>query len=244
MFNRTVLLQLQQRLLSLLNGACLMCYQASEYPVCRYCQEDTSFFSQEGIRGNVLRSPLIAEHVQHQSFHQLYACGFYHWPFDDLIRLMKFKSSMASVRVLADGFVQYARPHSTPLPEVLLPVPMSLMGLFKRQYNQSLLLAKALSRRLGIQVEANWAVRKGGATQHFLSRAERQANLTHAFVVNECPAWRHVAIVDDVVTTGSTVELLASLLRQQLPHVQIEVWAMAITKPIPDVNSNYFKCAD
>jgi len=244
MFNRTVLLQLQQRLLSLLNGACLMCYQASDYPVCRYCQEDTAFFSQEGIRGNLLRSPLIAQHVQHQHFDTLYACGFYHWPFDDLIRLMKFKSSMASVRVLADGFVQYARPLHAPLPEVLLPVPLSLSGLFKRQFNQSLLLARALSRRWGVFVEPNWAVRKGGATQHFLSRAERQANLTHAFVVKKCAAWRHVAIVDDVVTTGSTVDLLSSLLRQHLPNVQIEVWAMAVTKPIPEVTSNYFKCAD
>lgn len=221
-----------------------MCSQASPYPVCRYCHEDAAFFSDEGVRGNLLRSPLIAEGVTHQHFQYLYACGFYQWPLDDLIRLMKFKSSMASIRVLADWFVHYARPRTSTLPEVLLPVPLSLSGFFKRQFNQSLLLARALSRRLGVRVDPHWAIRKGGAMQHLLSRHQRQANAAEAFELKHCQSWRHVAIVDDVVTTGSTVDVLASLLQQRLPNVQIEVWAMAITSPIAETRSSYFKCTD
>lgn len=99
--------------------------------------------------------------------------------------------------------------------EATLPVPLSPRRLAQRGYNQ----AWELARRLGVPARPQALLRcTEGAPQHTLDRAERLTHLQGAFMAH--PAWidwmqgRHLLLVDDVVTTGATLQAAATALQQ------------------------------
>lgn len=99
---------------------------------------------------------------------------------------------------------------------VLVPVPLDIKKLKLRGYNQSELLTQELSKILQIPVAPNILLKtKPTASQAGLSGLEREKNLLGAFAVKNAPAvtQRKVFLVDDVYTTGSTMQECASLLR-------------------------------
>ncbi|HLK10146.1 MAG TPA: double zinc ribbon domain-containing protein [Candidatus Binatia bacterium] len=98
---------------------------------------------------------------------------------------------------------------------VLVPVPLHLRRLRERGFNQSLLLARGLSRWRRLAVEPRALVRVRPTTaQPGLSRAERERNLGEAFAVRDAARIRdrHVVLVDDVLTTGATANACAAAL--------------------------------
>ncbi len=101
--------------------------------------------------------------------------------------------------------------------DFLLPVPMTARARRRRGYNQSQLLAEALSARAGIPAEAGVLVKtRDTAAQKELSRRERAENLRGSFRVHERTKCRgkNILIVDDVMTTGATADAAAlALLR-------------------------------
>jgi ComF family protein len=116
---------------------------------------------------------------------------------------------------------------SWPRPQALLPVPLYRDRLLERGYNQAREIARIWSVELGIPVDRH-SLRRVRATrpQSGLSAAERGANLRQAFACSPRRDYRHVAVVDDIVTTGSTVSEITRLLhRAGVEHV--EVWALA-----------------
>ena len=116
-----------------------------------------------------------------------------------------------------------------PLPERLLPVPLHPARLRQRGYNQSLELARPLSRQLDIALDRSCFQRiLNTPPQADLPRRQRLHNLRGAFRLSPPPEARHVALVDDVVTTGSTVNELARLLLRAGVQ-RIDVWAVART---------------
>lgn len=100
--------------------------------------------------------------------------------------------------------------------EVIVPVPLSRRRLFSRMFNQSALLAQALSKKTGVAY-APLLLHRARHTppQAGLSRAERQQNLQGAFKVNHPTALKgkHVLLVDDVLTTGATANACAKALK-------------------------------
>ncbi len=115
----------------------------------------------------------------------------------------------------------------------LVPIPLSPARLAERGYNQSLLLARQLSRRLGLPVEEALLQRPiDTAHQPGLSREQRAANLRGAFWVDSRLhrhlAGRDLALVDDVLTTGATTaEAARELLRAGARSVAVWVVARA-----------------
>jgi ComF family protein len=113
-----------------------------------------------------------------------------------------------------------------PLPELIVPVPMSHARLRQRGYNQALELARPVSRQLGIPLD--WqSCRRARHTpaQTSLKARERRKNMRGAFVVQRgLPS--HVAILDDVITTGATATELALALKRS-GVARVEVWACA-----------------
>ncbi len=107
-------------------------------------------------------------------------------------------------------------------PEVLIPVPMHPTSERKRGYNQSKCLARVLERELGIPVAAD-VVKKVQKTrnQKDLSPQMRRKNLSGAFEIDpefltaegKLP-WKRILVVDDVYTTGSTVDAMAAVLKK------------------------------
>jgi ComF family protein len=117
-----------------------------------------------------------------------------------------------------------------PLPEAIVPVPLALRRYRQRGYNQAIELALTIRHISGIPVRADVAIRqRETAEQAGLDRKARRRNVAGAFAAVAPLRVRHVAILDDVVTTGSTVRELAEVL-QRAGAEQIEVWAIARTE--------------
>lgn len=100
-------------------------------------------------------------------------------------------------------------------PDALIPIPLHKSRMRKRGFNQAALVARILGRRLGIPVEEKALIRqKKTSPQKELSDRERRANLKQAFQPGEIrPEWRTVVLVDDIYTTGSTMDAAARILR-------------------------------
>ena len=102
-----------------------------------------------------------------------------------------------------------------PIPEVIVPVPLHRRRLAQRGYNQALELARWIGRGRGIPVAVRVCRRRRAtAEQSGLSAGERRRNVSDAFIIDKSFSARHVAIVDDVMTTGSTLNELAGALRR------------------------------
>jgi len=157
----------------------------------------------------------------------------YEHPVDDLIRRLKYQGVLANARVLGVLLARSVQERAEARPRLLVPVPLHISRLRERGFNQATALARYAGRMLEIPM-AFHAVRRVRNTpsQTALDMAERHRNVRGAFAVNGARALRrlrdagHVAIVDDVVTTGSTVnELRAVLLAVGVR--QVDVWAVA-----------------
>jgi len=119
------------------------------------------------------------------------------------------------------------------VPEALVPVPLHRARLRERGFNQAVEIARPLAARLGIELDLNSCERvRNTAEQTRLDAVQRLRNLKGAFrVVRDVP-YRRVAIVDDVLTTGSTVASLAGSLRATGVE-EIEVWSCARAIVVP-----------
>lgn len=105
-------------------------------------------------------------------------------------------------------------------PQVILPVPMHWKKKARRGYNQSELLAQKISERIGIPIEKRWArcIRRT-SEQKRLSRQERQKNLRGSFQMSQpLDGVTRVLLVDDVYTTGSTMDELTRILHENGIH--------------------------
>ena len=105
-------------------------------------------------------------------------------------------------------------------PEVILPVPIHRQKRRQRGFNQAELVAKELSKCSGIPVDSEYLSRNARTTpQKELNRRQRKENLKSAFVVNEQKkGYQRVLLVDDIYTTGATMDAISEILREN--HVK------------------------
>lgn len=151
----------------------------------------------------------------------------YQSPVDDLIAGFKYHHRLHLGQPLA-GLLVDAVDRQAPLPQLLLPVPMHPRNLRDRGFNQAAELVRQLSRHLAIPGSLSSLQRHGETThQRGLNRARRLRNLAGSFACSG-PLPAHVALVDDVITTGATVEQLSRTLKKAGAE-EVEVWAVART---------------
>ncbi|HEY0963535.1 MAG TPA: hypothetical protein VGE69_14375 [Pseudomonadales bacterium] len=115
------------------------------------------------------------------------------------------------------------------MPELLLPVPLHPTRLRERGFNQALVLARQLGSCLRIPVVAEALARSCHTPpQRGLSAAERKHNLRGAFALQgNLAAYGAIALVDDVVTTMSTMREIARVLWRAHPQLELHVWCIA-----------------
>lgn len=156
----------------------------------------------------------------------------YEFPVDRLIQSLKYRDQRVLARVfgtLLARTVRRSRPAGRALPAQLIPVPLHASRLRQRGYNQSAEIARWCARALGIEHRSRAAIREHDTgSLAGLSRAERQYRILGAFRAQEQVADRHVAIVDDVLTTGSTARELAREL-YDTGAASVELWVLART---------------
>ncbi len=166
-------------------------------------------------------------------FDRARAAASYTGPARDVVHQFKFANRPALARVLAP---MMGRSGAELLQDgvVLVPVPLHWMRLWQRTYNQAALLAQEIGRARGLDVDCLALQRVRRTTgQVGLKRDERRKNVRRAFVVAEerrfAVQGRHVVLVDDVLTTGATVEACTRALRRAgAAQVDVLVFARVV----------------
>lgn len=160
-------------------------------------------------------------------FDAAFAAFQYAWPADRLLQQFKFHGRLATGRVLALALVDYLELCNAPAPDLIVPVPLHRKRLARRGFNQAAEVARVLGPALGVPVRPV-ALRRTRATasQRGLGRRERRRNLRRAFECTESVGELHVGVVDDVVTTASTVSEVARSLRRA-GAARVSIYALA-----------------
>jgi ComF family protein len=144
----------------------------------------------------------------------------------DYLLQLKYSEALYLARTLCEQALGPFR-QNRPQPEVLLPVPLHRGRLLERGYNQALEIARLLSADLGIPVDRCSLERRcATSAQSGLTPRQRIANVRNAFAYSPRRDYRHVAVVDDIVTTGSTATEITKLLHREGVEF-VEVWALA-----------------
>jgi ComF family protein len=157
----------------------------------------------------------------------------YGFPWDALIGAFKFEGRAELAAALAARLVAALQAGDAPLPQLVLPVPLSPQRLAERGYNQAWELARRAASALRLPSDAALLQRPlETAHQAELGRSERQRNLRTAFMVDprrrEALRDLRIAVVDDVMTTGATAREAASVLLRA-GAAAVDIWVLART---------------
>lgn len=151
----------------------------------------------------------------------------YDEPLDRLIKRFKFNAGLSDGRLLTRLFIDALVERDEPPPALILPVPLHRSRLRERGFNQSRELARPIAEALGVALADELCRRiRPTAVQSHLPAKERRANVRGAFALGgELPA-KHIAVVDDVLTTGHTAAEITRLLRDAGAE-RVEIWTLA-----------------
>lgn len=162
-------------------------------------------------------------------FQACFALFCYAYPIDRLIQRMKFKRHLAIAREFGALLAHGVSTHQALTPQCLVPVPLHRARLTARGFNQALEIARPVAKALSIPLDFTSCIRaRNTAAQTGLPAKQRARNVRGAFRVHKPLPYKHVAIVDDVITTGHTAAALARALRRT-GIKQVDLWVCART---------------
>ena len=160
------------------------------------------------------------------SFDRAFVPLRYQPPVDFLILGLKFNRRLSHARLLGELFAAALAERDAPPPDCIIPVPLHPLRLRERGFNQALELARPSARCFRVPLLADGLRRMRHTTpQTQLDAGRRQGNLRGAFAANQPLVGRRVALMDDVVTTASTVAECSRVLRAN-GAADIEIWAI------------------
>lgn len=143
---------------------------------------------------------------------------------------LKFQGSLHQGRLLGELLVRSLQARALPRPELLVPVPLHSGRIRARGYNQALEIARWVARALALPLDSASCRRmRATAAQSDLPLEERRRNIRGAFTLVRPLGVRHVALLDDVVTSGATVSELTKVLKRA-GVARVDVWAVARTE--------------
>ncbi|MBX3650431.1 MAG: ComF family protein [Burkholderiales bacterium] len=208
--------KLSDRLGRLLASRCLLCTaSADRHSLCTECLEDLPWLDMAvcricahplpapGICGRCIAEPPHYDHVT--------AACRYAFPLDGLIQSYKYGGRLVAGPALA----ALLAPRIRTRPDLILPIPLTARRLRERGFNQALELARIIGRELNAPVDAGLCIKtRDTAPQTRLPWKTRRKNIRGAFVVLGSVEGCHVAVVDDVLTTGATLSEVARNLKR------------------------------
>jgi ComF family protein len=141
-----------------------------------------------------------------------------------LITSLKFNKQYKNARLLGYLLADYLD-QSVEKPALIIPIPLHKQRYKERGFNQSIEIAKNLSKRLAIPLDTTSCIRQRDTLHQVgLSGEERRQNIKNAFMVRKTIKAHHVAIVDDVVTTGATANEFAIVLKKSGVS-RVDLWS-------------------
>ena len=162
-------------------------------------------------------------------FDQVLALTRYIPPISDLICRLKYQRHIYLAKVLGTLLASHIKKHCRTLPELLITVPLHKQRIRQRRFNQAVEIARTVSAQLNLKTDYQ-CVEKTKMTplQTTLTARQRRQNLKGAFRLRYPIHAQSVAILDDVMTTGTTVSEIASLLKANGVS-RVEIWTLART---------------
>lgn len=227
----------KNRLLSKLNSLCSDCEAYLPYAetFCQQCGINQTFPKDTVSEKNPTHiNILCGKCLSTRSLYQRTITSFwYQEPLQTLIQDYKFNQKLFLTPILgklmAKQIAHYYRQQDTAYPECLIPMPIHPKRLKERGYHHIHELTKVLSKSFSIPIDLKACRRvRHTAPQSSLPFEERKKNVRHVFSAIKIP-YQHVAIIDDVITTGETIRELAKTLLKKNPTLQITVWCLART---------------
>lgn len=227
----------------LLPGVCVVCRKPSSrnLDLCLPCQATLASLERPcrscalPLPPGDLSSPLCGRCLGRDwRMARTVAAFAYTEPASTLISRFKYQGGLQHGRVLGTLLLDRLKEayRDQPCPQLLLPVPLHPARLRERGFNQALVLARYLGKELGIPVAPEYVTRiRQTPPQQGLSARERKRNLRQAFRLNAAAnleRYDTIALIDDVVTTMSTVHELARVLRREgAGNLAVHVWCLA-----------------
>ena len=202
------------------NGAwCLPCDAALPYLTAQHCPVCALPTLNGATCGRCLKHA--------PQFDRTAAVFAYAFPLNKLVQALKFNEQLLLAQQLANKLTQRIKIH----PDCIVAMPLHPARLRERGFNQSLELARWLAHDLDIPL-LNHACQRVRDTppQSALPWKDRGRNMRKAFTCTEDLSGKHVAVVDDVMTSGASVNALAHALRQAGAR-EVSAWVIARTLP-------------
>lgn len=219
---------------------CLLCSESADEatPICTDCETELPWL---GDHCQTCALPLPASGLtcgqclhEPPPFQRVIAPWVYGFPVDALITRFKHSAKWPYGRLLGEllaQFLQHRFDEGLACPDALVPVPLAVKRLRQRGFNQAVMLARWLGDSLGIASDEHLLKRvQDTSAQQELKAEARKKNLRHAFALmpGAQVVGRHLALVDDVLTTGATAQALARLL-MEAGAARVDVYCLART---------------
>ena len=218
----------------LLGPACVLCHAPAslEQDICVECKAELPWLGSACRHCALTLSELTADRIcpdcrKRPLAERAIAALHYRPPADWLVTRLKFGARMPHARLLGDLLAERIVAADMCRPDYLVPVPLHAKNLRKRGFNQAERIARRLTEPLAVPIAARGIERRVATErQSTLAASARRANVRNAFVCRRDLHGAHVAIVDDVVTTGHTVRALAACLRRAGAQ-RVDLYAVA-----------------
>lgn len=201
---------------------CYGCYAQlpQNSPCCQRCAAHLYDFNETNslLCANCLKFP--------PAFDAVFAPFLYKDALRSLILDLKFQADYKNARLLGQLLAQHAK-QLAPMPDCLLPVPLHKNRYQSRGFNQSIEIARTVAKQLQLPLDLSSCIRHRDTLQQAnLTAKQRHKNISNAFSVLPSIQVKHIALLDDVMTTGSTVRELAMVLKASGVQ-RVDVWLCA-----------------
>lgn len=222
----------------LLPRACLVCRTTTRmrHHLCEACANELPILSHscrkcaQFLRGSERHHLICGMCLANPPpYDKVYALFPYQPPVPRLVAGLKFEEQLSHAHFFSYQLVYkinhlWYRDHS--LPSLIIPMPLHTTRLRERGFNQAVEIAHPIGKALKIPLDHAVSRQKATLPQTTLTAKRRKRNVSKAFASTRRYDGLHVAIVDDVMTTGQTVTALARLIRR-LGAKQVDVWCCA-----------------
>jgi ComF family protein len=219
----------------LLPYTCLLCKRStnSMRDLCNDCEESLPLLNHACLH---CAYPMLKNRncnqcsKQSPSFDTIHALYLYEMPIKQLIHELKFKCVLVNARLLGELLAKQIQKNwyaQKPLPNCIIPIPLHPNRLKERGFNQALEIARPIAKAIKRPIKHKNIQRiKPTFAQATLNLVERHQNVQDAFRVDLDLTHQHIAVIDDVMTTGETVMAFCKTLKQAGAH-KIDVWCCA-----------------
>lgn len=206
---------------------------ASDQPLCAPCLAELPHHVEPHCPQCAIPTPdgqVCGGCLQHPPAHAHTLAAFsYAFPVDQLIQTLKYQYRLTIAPVLGHALALAAR--ARPRPDLLIPMPLHPKRLQQRGFNHATEIARAVATDLNMSLDLSVCERvRDTPPQVALAYDQRRRNVRGAFTCHGAVLGKRVALIDDVMTTGTSLNELATTLKKA-GALEIEAWVVARTLP-------------